>query len=444
MEHDVTLFGMDYRIGSTGKEYFRDLTTLVDVLGGYPGSKAIVLFSEATAIGAMNDLWFNDVAMHAAVAQAAFYPANPVMLQSRGVSEGLARLANQSGGRMGFFDGDMSIPYRQAQRDMSCRYTVGAYLDDEQGRQRKEIKLNVTREGLHIRHPEMIKLFTDEEKLANRQRAAFVDPGPYENPLVRMFAFPAHPATATRWDTLIGLSFPAPVGEGGNDISIKGELKKAVNKTRIDKYDATFHIDPPEGGGDTRPVTILGDTKLKEGGYIFTAVLREEDGDEIVAADTQIQVPPVFSDLVILRGPIFARVVPGGKLFRADAKEKIEDTKLDQILGGDKSIEPMLVNEVDAGEEFLAYWNACVQGKVKLTGPAVVKRRVYTEEGELVVELDEIPLNLENVGKKLFCHDAMSVVPANSLEPGEYEVDVLITYTNGDRISHGSAPLHVK
>ena len=30
---------------------------------------------------------------------------------------------------MPFFTNDLSVPYRQAQRDMSCRYTVGAYLD---------------------------------------------------------------------------------------------------------------------------------------------------------------------------------------------------------------------------------------------------------------------------------------------------------------------------
>ncbi|HXV77802.1 MAG TPA: VWA domain-containing protein, partial [Candidatus Polarisedimenticolaceae bacterium] len=416
MEHDVTLWARQFPLGASGEEYFDDLVTLMDVLEGYDGSKAVVLFSQARHIQtSMRDIFYNDVAMHALSARSAIYPANPDLLSgSGGGSDSLTRLANQSGGRMPFFTNDVSLPYRQAQRDLSCRYTVGAYLDNTEGKKRKSVAVRVKNDDYRTRHPEMIKLFTDEEKQENRSRAAFVDPEPYENPLVRADVYPVFPASRSTWDTLLMLTFPMPVAPGGADIEVAATLMRGA--TRVDKAKRELHIDPPPGGGDVRPVTVFADTKLKDGDHRLTVVLTEPGTDRLVTAEARFQVPPVFEDLLILRGPLFARTIPGGLFVRGDA-DKTADTKLDEILGEDKSFEPLLVNQIATSDELLYYWNACVLGKLELNGQAVVKRTLMDDAGEIVHRLPELPLELEPQArvKGLQCHSELETVAPNRI-----------------------------
>jgi len=445
MEHDKTLWAFEYTTGTTSKEYFSDLITLMDVLEGHDGAKAVVLFSQVQSVRAsLSDLWYNDVAMHAAASRSVIYPSNPDLLMASGHgSDTLVRLANQSGGRMPYFTNDLSVPYRWAQRDLSCRYTIGAYLDAEQGKKKNNIHLTVKKPDTQLRHPEMIKFFTDAELKEMRQKAAFVDPGPYEHPLVRAFAFPAYPSSATKWDTLLSVHFPMPVADGPSEVNVQARMFRdgaKIGKT----YKNQFMVDPPEGGGDTRPVTVVGDAQLKDGAHAMTVVLSRPDGEEIVTAEARFNVPQVLTDLLILRGPLLARVVPGGMLVQADPKNQADDTRLERLLGPDSTFEPLLVHEIKASEELLSYWNACVQGTVRLTGDAVINRRFMTEDGELAHELEPIPLDLKSQAKKLSCQDELEMLPANTLAPGEYEYDVTITYTNGDLISASRVPLLVR
>jgi VWFA-related protein len=445
MEHDKTLWAFEYTMGTTGKEYMSDLMTLMDVLEGHAGAKAVVMFSQAKSVrSSLSDLWYNDVAMHAANSRSAFYPANPDLLLASGHgSDTLTRLANQSGGRMPYFTNDLSVPYRWAQRDLSCRYTLGAYLDDEQGKKRNNIHLTVTKPDTQLRHPEMIKFFTDAELKEMRQQAAFVDPEPFEHPLVRAFAFPAYPSSDTKWETLLSVHFPMPVADGPADVNVQAMMKR--NGAKVGKkYKNQFRVDPPEGGGDTRSVTIVGDAQLKDGPHALNIVLSRPEGEEIVSAEAKFNVPQVLTDLLILRGPLLARVVPGGMLVQADPKNQRDDTRLERLIGTDSTFEPLLVHEIKASEELLTYWNACVQGTVRLTGDAVINRRFMTEDGELAHELDPIPLDLKSQAKKLSCQDELEKLPANTLAPGEYEYDITITYTNGDLISASRVPLLVR
>jgi VWFA-related protein len=445
MEHDVSLWGREFRTGTTGQEYFKDMTTLMDVIAGYDGSKAVVLFSDGYAINAsMRNIWYNDVAMHAAAARAAIYPAKPNPLGSGGVSEALARFANQSGGRAPFFSGDLSVPYRWAQRDLSCRYTVGAYIHPDDGDPaRQGIHLKVTKSGASVRHPEMIRYFTDEERAESRRRAAFVDPGPYESPVVRAFAFPLNPASDKKWDTLVAVNFPAPAGDKGIDVDVAARILKDTEQ--IDKFERTFHVDPATDGADSRPVTLMGDTKLKDGQHAFNIVLSEKEDGKMASAQALFTVPQVLDDLLILRGPVLARVVPGGMLVMVDPpNEKAGDTRLERVLGDDTTFEPLLVSQIDPGEDLLFYWNACVYGKSSIEAGAVVKRSFLDADGKVALELDSIPFALESRGKQLSCQDNLERLPAKKLASGEYELDIVVASAQGETIAKSTAPLQVK
>jgi hypothetical protein len=234
-----------------------------------------------------------------------------------------------------------------------------------------------------------------------------------------------------------------PVADGPADVDVQAMMTR--NGSRVGKkYKNQFRVEPVEAGGATRPVTVVGDAKLKDGPHTLNVVLSRPDGDRIVGAEARFNVPQVLTDLLILRGPLLARVVPGGLLVQADPDNRTDDSRLERLVGPDNTFEPLLVHAIDASEELLSYWNACVQGKIRLTGDAVINRRLMTEDGELAHAFEPLPLELKSVGKKLSCQDELEKLPANTLAPGEYEFDVTITYTNGDLISSSRVPLLVK
>ncbi len=441
MKRDVTLWARTFPIGATGSTYFGNISTLMDVLGSYEGAKAVVLFSQATSVGdTARNLYHDNVAAHAAAGRAAIYPAKPDLLTA-GAGDALTRFANQSGGRMPFFSNDLSLPYRRAQRDLSCRYLVGTYIDPAEGRDPQKFSLETSRAGVSIRVPEMVQLFTEASKKQARAGAAYVDPGPFERPLVRAWAFPAVPAGASKWDTLLAVNFPAPVVPSGVDIDVRAVVRR--DNMQIDEYKRRIHVDPAADGAKSRSVTLLGDTRLQDGQYDLTVVLSNPNGDEIVTARTDFTVPQMLDDLLILRGPVMGRVAPGGLFLRANPKEQAESTRLGKVLGPGNGFEPLLVEEISAKDKLLLYWSACVSGKNPVGGDAQVSRSIRTVKGETVHTFDTVPLELENRGKGVSCQDMLETVPPNTLPPGDYQLEVVVTHPNGDLIAQGTSPVSV-
>lgn len=443
MKHDVTLWARDFPVGVTGAGYFNNVSTLMDVLGAYDGSKAVVYFSTAGTIGSsMSYLYYDNVAAHAAAGRGAIYPATPNLLSGSGPGDALFRLGNETGGRVQLQGGDISIPYRFAQRDLSCRYTLAAPFDPTESHDPMRLSVDVKKPGLYIRTPQMIQVFSDEAKRLARAGAAYVDPGPYERPLVRAFAFSAVPAGADKWDTLLAVNFPAPVGPAGADISVRAVVR--LDGQTVDEYKRKIHVDPPAAGATSRPVTLLGDTPLKDGQYDLTVVLTDSTGGELVSATTDFVVPQVINDLLILRGPIMGRVVPGGLFLRANPKEQAQNTRLGKVLGPGNGFEPLIVQEIDKQDKFLFYWSACVSGENPLPADVVVARTLTTKKGESAYAYTAVPLKLESRGKDISCLDMLETLPAGTLASGDYNLNVTVTHPNGDLIASGTQPLTVR
>ena len=443
MKHDATLAFRDYPIGASGRSYFENISTLMDVLGSYDGAKGVVYFSQAGAVGSsMQDLYYGDVAAHAAAARGVIYPAKPNLLDSGGQSETLVRLANGTGGRMQFFGNDLSVPYRRAQRDLLCRYTIGAYVDPAEMRDPQTLSVRLNKPGLSIRAPEQMQLFSEEAKQAARIGAAYVDPGPFERPLVRAFGFSAAPAGSDKWDTILAVSFPSPVKASGADIDVKAAVRRE-NKT-VGEYARRIHVDPPAGGATSRPVTILGNTKLTSGDYDLDVVLTDPAGGEIVAATSSFIVPMVVPDALILRGPVMGKVVPGGQFLRGNPKDEPEKTRLGKMLGPDNGFEPLLVQEIDPQDKLLFYWSACVYKGETVPDDLRISRTVFDAAGEVVKSLDAVPLKLEGRGKGVSCHDMLEALPGGTLKSGDYQLGVTVMHPNGDVVARGTTPLNVR
>ncbi|HEX4826084.1 MAG TPA: VWA domain-containing protein [Candidatus Polarisedimenticolaceae bacterium] len=444
MKHDATLAFRDYPLGVSGRTYFENITTLMDVLGSYDGSKGVVFFSQAGIVGsAMQDLYYNEVGAHAAAARGVIYPAKPNLLDAGGQSDALVRLANTTGGRMQFFGNDLSVPYRRAQRDLLCRYTIGAYVDPSETRDPQTLTVSLlNKPGLSIRAPEQMQIFSEDAKQAARIGAAYVDPAPFERPVVRAFGFSATPAGRDSWDTILAVSWPSSFKGPGADVDVKAAVRRD-NKT-VGEYARRIHVEAPAGGAATRPVTILGDTKLASGSYDLDVVLTDASGGEIVAATTDFVVPMVVPDALILRGPVMGKVVPGGQFLRADPKDDPEKTRLGKTLGAGNGFEPLFVQEIDPGDKLLFYWSACVYKGETVPGDLRVSRTFFDATGEVVRALDPLPLELESRGKGVACQDMLENVTGGTLKTGDYRLDVTVTHANGDVVTRGTTPLNVR
>jgi len=443
MGHDVTLWAKDFPIGVSGESYFQHVTTLMDVLESYDGPKAVVYFSQVDeAPSAMIDLWYRQVAAHAAASRASIYPAKPDLLASGGGNQTLVRFANESGGRMQPNTNDLSLPYRRAQRDLSCHYTIAARVNPNERRDPAKLSISVERHGVTLRAPETVQVFRDAEKRRSRAAAAYVDPGPFERPLVRAFAFPAIPGGNGKWDTLLAVSFPASVRPQGTDVDVRAVIRR--EHRTVDEYKRKLHVDPPAGGGATRPVTVMAKTKLGDGAHDLTVVLGERQGNDVDAAQVAFVVPQVVPDVLMLRGPVLGKVARGGAIFRGRPNDRPSETRLGKLLGPDNGFEPLLVHEVAADDEVLFYWSGCVVGASPLPSDVVVRSSVVAASGEAVTTLDPVPLNLEARGKNVLCADRLERIAAGTLSPGDYKLDVTVVHPDGSVIARGSEPLTVR
>ncbi len=438
MEHDVTLWAVESS-SPTGKSFFKNLSTLMDVLAAYDGSKAVVMYSMMVARSDDYDLWFADVAERAATARTAIYPvwAGGVEGPIAG-SPALVRLATESGGRLTHRTNDLSLGYARAQRDLACRYTLGFYVDPEYTRKAQRIKIHVKGSGREVRAPEAFRLWTEEQRKTSRLRAAFVDPSPYEHPLVRAFVFPLKPASKKAWESLVSLSFPLAVEEEDVSIEVGAILTKTVNGTVIEKFKGSSTIKASPGGPDQRKVTLYGESRLKPGSYTLNAVLTKPDQNDIFTASTVITVPDVPEGLVV-RGPVLALVTPGGVLIRGDREEP--GSAVRELIGDDAGFEPLLVNQLNQDASFLVAWTVCLTtGKVP--AGASIRRRVVAG-GEIRHELEPIPLEFPRK-QKLPCIEHVDRLDASDLGPGSHRLDVMVLGADGEEVlAVGVAPVSV-
>jgi hypothetical protein len=72
-----------------------------------------------------------------------------------------------------------------------------------------------------------------------------------------------------------------------------------------------------------------------------------------------------------------------------------------------------------------------------------VERRIVGEDGEVALQLDPVPLELQG-NKKIRCGGKLDHFEASELSPGEYTVDVVIKDEQNELIAKGSVPLLVE
>ena len=427
MEYDRSLWAREY--GSvTDRAFFDNLATLMDVLAQYDGPKATVLFSMLGRYREHWDLWYGDVVQRAAVGRTAIYPVWGGGLTIGGPAGGsasMARLANETGGRMTRNTNDLTLGYVRAQRDLACRYTVGFYVDSSKTRYPMRIRVGVKQSGLVVRQPEEIRFWSEEERQNSRIRAAFADPQLHENPLVRAAVFPVRPRSEDVWDTLMVAHFQQHLGEQG------ARREFAVSLSRGDLHlwsgNNTLELEPPENGlAGVRPVTIYGEAPLQPGKHTLTVVISDPGGGNLETTQVEVDVPPVPLNQLFVRGPVLAGVAGGGVLIHAgDKKNTPEPSALEELIGAGNTLKPLLVNTVESDDQLLVLWETCTVGGELPEKGGTIERRVFSENGDEVLRLKPLGLSLEG-GKKVRCQGRLDSIEPGALPPGRYVLEVSV------------------
>jgi VWFA-related protein len=439
MLHDVTLYARQFQ-PLTERTFLDSLATLADVLSQYPGPKAVVLFSEWGASASDQDTWFMETAEHAAAGRTAFYPVWAAGIGAGGPvggSAALARLANESGGRFTRNTNDLTLAYAKAQRDLTCRYAIGYYVDPDAPRKGRTVQVRVNKGGYEVRAAERIRLWSDAERQRSMLRAAFADPGPNDDPLMRAYGYPFRPMSAKSWETLLAVSFPLHVEPEGE----KRLLGASIDAAHLNLDAGSMEIEIPglrSGESGVRPVTIYGARKLKPGPHTLTVTIAEPGEERVRTSKVDFMVPEVPKDTLVVRGPLIVRVDRDGFRMRVDDKA-VAASQLDDLIG-DAGFVPLLVSQIKPTDSLVAGWHICAVGK----GPpaeATIERRI-TAEGEIVHRLDPIPLALEGK-KKLRCQGALDEIPAGTLPVGRYRFEVAVYGGEGQEIALGFRPLSI-
>jgi len=449
MEYDLTLYGRDFQ-PTTERPFFDNLGTLHDVLAQYEGAKAVVMFSLLTHNGRDSwDLWYTEAAQRATAARVAMYPVWAADMQAGGPaggSQALARLATETGGRFTRMTNDFSMAFARAQRDLACRYTLGYYTNAEEARKSQSVAVRLEKSGMTVRAPEVIRLWSETELAASRKRAAFADPAPHQDPLVRSFVFPFRPAGKNSWETAIALHFPITLGADGGRRQVDVTLAKATSGTVLNRYSREVTIDAETAGGkDRQVVTLYGSGKIKPGQYVMTSVLSSGEPQQLQTTRIEFSIPDVPDGLLVLRGPLLAKVDPDGMRLQADDKPGRFESELDELAGAHSSFEPLLVQEIEPSEQLLSVWDLCFTGKKSTVTSGTIERRVLEEEGDrLVHEFDPIELKLEREGKVL-CQAHLDSLPGGTLAEGKYRMEISVTDGDTDElVARSVVPLAVR
>ena len=97
----------------------------------------------------------------------------------------------------------------------------------------------------------------------------------------------------------------------------------------------------------------------------------------------------------------------------------------DDNLGEENSFEPLLVQQVEVPVDLVSLTQACMIGKKKgkLESKTSVTRSVRDPQGDLLGELEPVPLRLEGEDK-IRCQNLVDILPGTSFAIGEYVFEV--------------------
>jgi VWFA-related protein len=305
MQEDVTIwariFEPPYR-PLTEKGYFEDLGRLMNILMGYDGLKTVVMFSSFLGKSDQDDLWYLDVAHRAAESRTLLYP-----VYARGVeppdasrateplggSRGLARLANESGGRFTRMTNNLVVGYERAQQDQTCRYTLGFYMKaagNNKVEETRNVIVRVRGRGRSVRHPERIREWSPEDLREAAFTVAEYNPDRYLDPDLELGLDLMKPKNRRKWKVRGWARIAAAVETGNREPVGKSRMIFLVSQNRkvLKRFETS--ISSP---GQIQEAWTFG---LPPGDYELTAVLDDPSRPAPITAVGSMTLPALVPD----------------------------------------------------------------------------------------------------------------------------------------------------
>ena len=350
----------------------------------------------------------------------------------------LAQLAVDSGGRYTERTNDFTLAYARAQRDLACVYSLGLYIDPKEDHP-QGITVRVLRPGMRTIHPSRFVLRSDGKKKESLLRAAWVSPEMFQSGVVRAHLFPLRPTSKDSWDGLLAIAFPVPLDARGGE-AVQRDFGAVITRSLsvggekvMHRFNRRFTLQPHRSDVTSEPtITFLQEVELEPGEYEITAVLTDPDDVMPHASTMEIEVPEIPRRDLFLIGPMLGRrsgpnlVVHGGG-----------DVPGSDEFGEKSSFEPLLLHQLDEADDLVAVTQVCLVGAKNYRSS---KGRVATIDRSLSrlggVEVGTLKTErVELTGKaKLKCQQLVDVLPAASLNSGEYVFEVLLHDGQGEEL----------
>ena len=352
----------------------------------------------------------------------------------------MARLAVDTGGRYTEGINDLTLGYARAQRDLGCTYSVGFYDDKPEEDRIRNVSVRVRVPGLRAVHPSKYVLRSREAKLESRLLAAFLSPELFETGVVRAHVFSLHPESKSLWKGLLAVSFPVPLAEtlGADATRQFGAVLYRGSKV-LHRFSRTVTLRPDGPDVTSEPrITFLEPVELEPGAYELRVVMSDPEGESPHAAKLEVVVPEIPTRRLFLTGPILGKsagmnvVVTGSGSVGGDT------------VGGMRSFEPLIVQQLDIPVDLVVLTEACIVGKNKRKRGAraedvadgSVARSLRSSDGSPVGELPVQSIRPEGEGR-VRCEHLVDQIPAVALEAGRYEFEAVLRSIDGKDDDHG-------
>ncbi|MEE8411990.1 MAG: hypothetical protein V3S47_05775, partial [Acidobacteriota bacterium] len=396
MENDITLWEPPFDHLHDGTT-FVELLDLVDLLGLIEGEKIVVLYSNWPSSSFHYDDQFAELAARSARKRVSFYPVWTRGLTAYGTSRSLARLAVETGGRFTERTNDFSLGYARAQRDSTCRYTIGFHDSGENPERERRIILRVDRRGVRVFHHDRYAPADPKDTRTQVGVAALAWPAPYVSDSIAVAVLPLRPTGRRRWEIALAVQATA-VAE--DRVQVRADIRRG-NSRWVRPSEARF-----------APFSVAEPYRLRSGDYVAAATVFYPGETEPRAATTRIELPALEGDGWLLVDPIVLRALGSGRV----EAETLAGTALegDPLLGR----VPILLQASSSDVLFVAT-HLCRYGDTEAV-EAVTATVEVASAGESVFSAST---RLMFAGKnRLDCQAVDQALP--ELPPGRYAVTV--------------------
>jgi len=307
-------------------------------------------------------------------------------------------------------------------------YSIGIYVEEGEEDRARSVTIRVRRPGLRVIHPGKFLFRSPAARRESLLRAAWSAPELFETGIVRAHLFPLRPVSRERWDALLAVSFPVPLGGGQPGTVSRREFGAVLRRggAVVKRLSRLVTLEPERPELVAQPhVTFLERLEILPGTYELTAVLSDPAETDPHAVRVTLVVPEVPRKELFLVDPILGRPAEGNLVVLGGGAGEHDDA-----IGGERSFEPLLVQRLDEPTDFVSLTQACYvgaqkRGKVKDARGGTVHRSLLDAVGVDVGALDPVDVTLDAEGQ-VRCQNLVDIVPGSRLRAGEYAFEATL------------------